>query len=479
MADAFTFDYAAEDLLNPRGQNGMGTRAAFYQRSLYKEKIYPSEFPSPLDTWYNKLLYGRVDRFQNSVVPALQNLKTIPRAGMPNMRALNAVVDIFERFAAHMAKGVLMSAVNPKGNSRLLDLKAIRAYESPNAAYAQFTQSLYEAFYDNLSGTQQAGIKDFGSFLKFYRHYLLTLAKATPITKTNYLISQNCNIFTSGTSIAIANEDAGSDAVKYEKYLTDPNFEFYRKCAKKFGFMIDKNIPWVLTADLFSTAFEDAALVPYATAGGFPITRENFFNVFYNKTHLTDFTDLTYLFINSYITLVNASPYYDSQGTVGAMTLSGCPVISKLRVPLMEPTPVVPPDGDGDLAALDAPADPGAVGLVTPTQDVRATLSGANVLTDKFLIDFYIDLRQAEIGDLLSDHSLKSLKAHAYEIYQLRPFKSLTALQNVADFVNTIYRDHIYEVGAVALQFKNAKTLDNRVTGGTLLVENGVSRQLY
>lgn len=483
------FNYPPADLLNPVGRNGMSTRAAYYQRSLYKDKIYPAEFPSPIDIWYDKVLFGRIDRFQNSVVPDTQNLKMIPSSGIPNLMALNVVVDVFERFVKHMAKAVLVSVVDKTANPNLLDLKAIRAYQSPNARYAQFTQGIFDTFANNLTGKEKGKIVDFGSFLKFYRNYLLMIAASTPVTKTNYLISQNGSIYTGGISIAIANEDAGSDAVKYEKFITDPNFEFYRKCAKKFGFMIDKNAPWVLTADMFSTAFEQAALGDYVTSDGKAIDRTNFFDVFYNKTCHTDFTDLMYLFINSYISLVNRDPYYDHQGAATSArgipgtsveTLGGgCPVVAKLRAPLVAPDqtqvqiPTGTSDSDSNKEAADASPSPAA-----PT-DIRAQFTAAHVMSDQFLIDFYIDLRQIEIGSPLSGLEVASLKRQAYEVYQVQPQPHLTKLQNVGEFVNTIYRNYIYDFGAVALQIRNAKLLDNRVSGGRILVENDIIRQLY
>jgi hypothetical protein len=61
----------------------------------------------------------------------------------------------------------------------------------------------------------------------------------------------------------------------------------------------------------------------------------------------------------------------------------------------------------------------------------------------------------------------------------VRPRKDLSALQNVADYVNIIYRNYIFGNGGVILQALNGKRLDNRVGSGRILVEKDVSRQLY
>ena len=42
MTNFTTFDYTEEDLENPTGRNSLSSRAMFFQRSLYKEVIYPT-----------------------------------------------------------------------------------------------------------------------------------------------------------------------------------------------------------------------------------------------------------------------------------------------------------------------------------------------------------------------------------------------------------------------------------------------------
>ena len=54
-----------ESLTDPRGRNGLSSFEAYYERLLYKEMIYPPFLWEPLDTWYDKQYYGKVDRLQN------------------------------------------------------------------------------------------------------------------------------------------------------------------------------------------------------------------------------------------------------------------------------------------------------------------------------------------------------------------------------------------------------------------------------
>lgn len=69
------FNYSLEEITNPQGKNGLSAFAAYYQRLLYKEEVYPNVNYAPLDVWYNKVYYGKIDNNNNSVVPRVPRLK--------------------------------------------------------------------------------------------------------------------------------------------------------------------------------------------------------------------------------------------------------------------------------------------------------------------------------------------------------------------------------------------------------------------
>jgi len=493
MAKKDSFNYTPAQLSNPSGQNDMSTQGTYYQRSMYEERIYPPS-PRALDMWYDKALYGRVDAYQNSVIPSTLNLKPIPSAATLNVMALNVVADVFESFVTHMRQAILVSAVDPNGNPRMLDVKAVKAHKSANAHYSQFTQRLFNAFANNLSSRENTQIRDFNSFVKIYRAYIMSTAANVPVTKTNYVISNNADRFMNGVTIAIANADAADDSVKYRDFIKDPNFEFFTKSAKNFGLIVDKNAPWIISADLFSPAFLDAfcgcvgpGLSNYVTVYGDVIDRYNFFDIFYEKTYLTDFANLMYLFINSYINLANAEPYYDEEGGLRDQGLPGasvetinasCAVQSHLRKPLAFTSSPTPPSESTTNLGADTNSPAGMPPIPIGT-DVRAIFNGTGILTDKFLIDLYIDLRQVEIGSPFAPREIQSLKQQSYEVHQLRPLETLTRLQNVAHLVNTKFRNRIYDRGSRILQRSRAKVLDNRVESGRILVKDERTRQLY
>ena len=120
-----TYDYTTEDLANPVGNNSLSSRAKFYQRSLYKEAIYPTDIVRPLDSWYDKNLYGRVNQQQTVIIPSQEDLVQIQYGVQPNMFSLSFVNRAFTDFVEHMKTAYMTNCINRNGNPSLINIRAI------------------------------------------------------------------------------------------------------------------------------------------------------------------------------------------------------------------------------------------------------------------------------------------------------------------------------------------------------------------
>ena len=108
----FTYDYTQAEKNNPVGNNSLSSRSKFYQRSLYKEAVYPQDIVSPLDNWYDKNLYGRVNQQQDVILPRQQNLVQLDYGVAPNMYALNFVNRAFSHLVEHMHTAYLTNCID-------------------------------------------------------------------------------------------------------------------------------------------------------------------------------------------------------------------------------------------------------------------------------------------------------------------------------------------------------------------------------
>jgi hypothetical protein len=406
------FDYTANEKINPFGSNQLAAFALYYQRSLYEDVIYPGAAARPIDLYYHKQLYGRVDRKQNTVVTSGPNLLPITAAEVPNLFAVGPVALAFANFVAHMRKGNVIGVLTNKGNPKLYDMKAYTAFTSPQQKYQAYLAGAYKVYRQTFTAAQNERVVGFSSFVKDYTGYLLNVATTYPVTQTNFILTPSVSPFATGLAIGIDKGNCADDHYKYVNYIADPNFTFYTKAAKKFGFLVDRNAPWILWADVFSEAFMVNFRYFYMDNSPEPITKDTFFEGFYTPTWHTDIPLLREAITTAYRSLVQSKPYAEifpprhvAAGVTEVVTACKLQKVNKLRPPLSE-------------TQVDA------------------------VLTDKTMIDFYIALRQAEART--SEVNPAEVRAYAYERYRNQLDSSLTKLENAVQYINSVYAKYVY-----------------------------------
>ena len=80
----------------------------------------------------------------------------------------------------------------------------------------------------------------------------MEIVEEYPVTKTGMTYSRFYNPMFSGLCIEISTADHGDDEWKFRNFINNYNFKLYSLAASKFGFLIDKNAPWRLVANLNS-----------------------------------------------------------------------------------------------------------------------------------------------------------------------------------------------------------------------------------
>ena len=435
MAD---FEFLVADLIDPdiSGQNNLSTFAAYYQRLLYRE-VYPSRIFSGLDTWYDKQYYGKVDRVQNTIIPQQNTLSAINVGKVPNLLAANFVAEAFDDLAAHMRNAAIIGVCVSTGSPNLLEMKAHRAYEDPMDIYRQFLQTVFETF-NAKTDRYSEEITDFPTFYKKFTEHLHLVAQYLPVTLTNYLLTDTIGPFNSGLTIAIDIAPFDVDKYKSDTYVQDPNYTFYVRSAKKFGLIVNKNAPWLLTADLFSDAAAKY-FTKYGTEEN-PINEQNFFSNYFNFTYLQDIPILKRYIVNSYAAFVTRNPTYEHK--VYRPKCAG-----KFSTEINY-RPQLPP------------------GVLT-----------TNIITDKQLVDLYLDLRNTEAKNPVQ--ITKKLRTELSSIYYAPPQPNLTPMENVARYINLIFRDYIYSTSYPALNQDLFLNLDNQIRTGKIATAGSIVQQLY
>jgi hypothetical protein len=283
--------------------NAVGPLGAFAIRGIYAE-VYPEAIP-PFDFYEKKnILYGRIDDKNNTVHVNEFYLKQINSTKSENIFCINFVADAFEDFRYYLK--TLSFARLKKDQFLTTDWDAFTAWDSPHNFYDGRMNDLYKVYVKgNLSLKNNENlIKNVDDFLEmFLNDFYPSMNKNMPITKSGLISSKYYNPTNTGMCIEISDVSHSQDSVKLDRFLKSPNFEFYVLAAAKYGFLIDKNAPWRLVANLNSPAMKS-----YMQRYG--LSLNNVFDIVYVKTYKYDIQNLKEYIKQMYVSFLNISPNF-------------------------------------------------------------------------------------------------------------------------------------------------------------------------
>ena len=161
----------------------------------------------------------------------------------------------------------------------------------------------------------QKDIISFEDYINVFKEAILPSVSRLPLTRSQFVLSPNVAAFSTGLTIAISGKDASIDQPKIDEFYGSPNFEFFRSNAIAYGFLIDKNVPWILTADLGSPQMRK--YLQQSPASSFLLNGN--FSSAYDEVAISDIEYIKNQLINFYADFVTKNPYYRivEQGAYG------------------------------------------------------------------------------------------------------------------------------------------------------------------
>lgn len=306
-----------------KGSNDVGALEAFTSRTLYRSFAYSSDpaipsavptfvrsgasVPYTKDFWYlEHLFYGRIDPVFSVVEVNPNYLETIGTDPSSRIRVLGFVKDAFNDFRNEYNKRAAIG--NRRGeNPAFADMVPKRGYENPTFAYRDYIAKVYYDFVNiYLNEAKAAEITSFDRFVGEYMLYLETRDSRmnSPVTKSAFLVGNRMSPLITGLCVEIDTKDHAVDSVKVEKFIQDTDFGFYSQLAAKYGFLIDKNAPWRLVANVSSPEMLEYA----ARRSGGAATTDGVFVKFYRYTFLEEMEALRDQILQSYNTFVDSNP---------------------------------------------------------------------------------------------------------------------------------------------------------------------------
>tara|TARA_R110000824_G_scaffold1643_4_gene8129 strand:+ start:1588 stop:3612 length:2025 start_codon:yes stop_codon:yes gene_type:complete len=260
-----------EELFNagraPTAKNSIESSTELYrEKKYYYEKVYPSEnlpfMDKPFDFVNENPLYGKIDLNGNFVTPRRERMTNIGTDG--EVLVFDFVADAFNDLKANVQSLVRASALSSAGaigkfeaKKGFADLKDLDNLQKEMHYLLFVSQTLS-------SGTakQRAKVTNIAEFTNSFLSYVKSVASEAPFTKDGIVDSSNASPVTTGLCVEIDLRQYDDDERKH-KFLLDPNFNVYRILARRFGFMVDRNVPWRLVADVRSFKMREYMRLAY------------------------------------------------------------------------------------------------------------------------------------------------------------------------------------------------------------------------
>ena len=280
-------------------------RDEFREKERYKRLVSPPG--RSLDTLYERYFYGRVNHLHESVqlVPDVSILAPIT-AEESGIKCLNFVQRAFNFFKKDYIQRLSQSNRQyPKFLTGVV----------PTLGHEDF-EILYDSYFKtnivNYSYIMQdSDFLNFNDFLSRLDDIFLYSLGSHPITRSGFLLSKHSPVASTGLVIELANLPYDSDEEKGE-ILQSADFECYCDSVTAAGFMIDKNAPWRLYADLDSEIMTHLVRNTNLPDEDAPVTGMSAYQamdaVYWLKTHRDDLYDFQDFAFRVYNEILEASP---------------------------------------------------------------------------------------------------------------------------------------------------------------------------
>ena len=274
------------------GESDVST-TIFKERKNYKENFKIDGYTF-LDTWYEDPFYSKLNENYEPVYLdedlAVKNLSEIGDLA-PKVKSSPFMVRAYLAFVEEYVAIVQNTNIGfPVFLEGLTPTSGHINFQQLHGSYVNYVSSRFVTIIRNESDKY-----NFKQFMQRLVYHALENQKYYPLTMSGFLMSDNCPVGVTGTSLQLTNLPSNLDTNKSLLY-EDESFKCYLDFSRNHGLVVDKNLPWRLYADLRNPKMQE-----YIVAGG---SRGylDYLNRFYRtKPAFDDYSALFNLGISSYL----------------------------------------------------------------------------------------------------------------------------------------------------------------------------------
>ena len=325
----------------PSANNNSTTKELYNSRVLY-DYLY-DQTNRQFDLWYEMPLYGKVDELGRVVYPKESFLEIVSKDSDENtVLCLNYASEAFKKMRLHYETLYLDGYLDTRSDYFQKTLQPFKGWSSPALKYQDNQQALYESFFNDVleNVLETEDIKDFNSFTAILLEYIKNTKQ--PFTRVGFHESNNTTVNNTGLAIEIYEGEYGDDSLAFE-FVNDNNFEIFQELCGRYGFRIDRNIPWRIVSN-FNSKNSEPFVKEQITKEDRIITTEEIFKTFYERLDLAKYFEEFYneLFV-FYTTFVQAYPRYKENRTARSNCINAFYTYKDRELPQLRRTDITTP----------------------------------------------------------------------------------------------------------------------------------------
>lgn len=204
----------------------------------------------PTSFYLNYQHFGRINSNLLSIEPKQSGMVNLGNNNS-SVRVLDFVADAYEDFSVNFLLFLQTNRV-PKTNI-FYQLFPRNNIPTLNELFSEYSEDTYSILLDFIQITNtHKEIYDFSSFISVFKNFIDFITPDRLLNKSSFSISNSSSPKISGLMLDLFLADVNDDVFKYENFINNDYFSCYVDYLKQYGFIITKEVPWRIVADLNS-----------------------------------------------------------------------------------------------------------------------------------------------------------------------------------------------------------------------------------
>lgn len=271
----------------------------FKQRKSYDEKLSGDYFNQNFIDFTKLNRYGMVDQKNNMIYARSEKAKPFGKSG--EKVVLSFVSVAYEAMMRELGQRVINGQWEK--DSIFLQFNPEVAMTNPVISYTDFISRELEMV--SVLFFKKKNLTDFKSYLSLFQDFLSSVKYNFPMTFVGFLEREN-NPSTTGLQVSFVEEQKNNFSLKYD-IINDPAFKRFLLLTEKHGFLVNRDTPWTIMANIDSPAMQVYA----SQDAGINIGTAGILKRYFSKASTISFKFFVDYLMGAYNSIVEVEPKYE------------------------------------------------------------------------------------------------------------------------------------------------------------------------